>query len=69
MCRVIYFVSMVQLQHEKSHLQTGIFSDLVLTKQVVTLFNSGLNSKTIHINEELVDFNGLCNQTLCNAIQ
>lgn len=25
MCRVIYFVSVVQLQHVKSHLQTGIF--------------------------------------------
>lgn len=69
MCRVIYFVSVVQLQHGKSHLQTGIFSDLVLTKQVVMLFKFWVKFKRIHVNEELVDFNGPCNQTLCNAIK
>lgn len=56
MCRVIYFVVVVQLQHGKSHLQTGIFSDLLLTKQVVMLFNSGSNSKTSEVNEESVGF-------------
>lgn len=63
------FVSVVQLQHGKSHLQTGIFSDLVLTKQVIILFKFWVKFKRIHVNEELVDFNGPCNQTLCNAIK
>lgn len=32
MCRDIYFASVVQHQHGKSHLQSGIFSDFMLTK-------------------------------------